>query len=142
MSLRATCKTQIDNEADLVEALEKIYGKRIKVVEGGIQVRGYAAAQRPSVLIDIDSMIGTAGYYKNEATGKYDLIYDNMDARRLTDVIPQKNRTTGILTDRLAQSYSQVKVSRALKNLRGGKITAESLDEEGNYKIKLKVTTY
>ncbi len=141
MSLRATCKTQIDNEAELVEALEDIYGKKINVVVGGVQVRGYAAQQRPNVLIDIEGMYGTAGFYKNETTGKYELIYDNMDARRLIDVIPQKDRE-GKVKDRLSQQYAKIKVKNALKNLRGSKITNEELDEDGNIKIRLKVTQY
>lgn len=142
MSLRATCKTDIDNENDLVEALESIYGKRINVVPNGVDVRGYAAAQRPTVLIDLhgDGMYGTAGFYKNEQ-GKYTLIYDNMDARRLKDVIPQKDRE-GNVTDRLSQAYAKIKVSRAIKSLRGGRVLSEEVDEEGNHKIRLRVTTY
>lgn len=141
MSLRATCKTQIDNEADLVTALEGIYGKKINVVADGVQVRGYAAAQKPTVLIDIDNMYGTAGFYKNPATGKYELIYDNMDARRLTDVIPQKDKQ-GKITDRLSQQYAKIKVAKAVKQLRGGRITSEDIDENGNIKIRLRVTSY
>jgi hypothetical protein len=142
MSLRATCKTQIDNESDLVEALETIYGKRISVVPNGVEVRGYAAQQKPTVLIDLhgDGMYGTAGFYKNEQ-GKYTLIYDNMDARRLKDVIPQKDRE-GNTIDRLSQAYSKIKVSKAVKQLRGARVTNEELDEEGNIKIRLRVTTY
>jgi hypothetical protein len=142
MSLRATCKTEIDNEDDLVAALEDIYGKRINVVPNGVDVRGYAASQRPTVLIDLhgDGMYGTAGFYRNEQ-GKYTLIYDNMDARRLKDVIPQKNRD-GTVVDRLSQSYSKIKVARAIKSLRGSKVVAEGLDEDGNHKIRLRVSSY
>jgi hypothetical protein len=140
MSLKATCKTQIDTEADLVAALENIYGKKINVVADGVAVRGYAAQQKPTVLIDIDGMYGTAGFYKNDQ-GKYTLIYDNMDARRLKDVIPQKNKD-GTFTDRLSQNYSKIKVAKAIKQLRGSKVTSEELDAEGNIKIRLRVTAY
>lgn len=141
MSLRATCKTQIDTEADLVESLESIYGTRVRVVAAGVDVRGYAATQRPTVLIDIDGMYGTAGFWKNDATGKYELIYDNMDARRLKDVIPSKDKE-GNVTDRLSQTYANIKTRRAIKQVRGGRVTNESLTEEGDIKIRLRVTTY
>lgn len=141
MSLKATCKTQINDQNDLVTALEDIYGKKVRVVEGGVTVRGYAAEQKPTVLVDLDGMYGTAGFWKNEATGKFELVYDNMDYRRLLDVIPQKDRN-GVVTDRLSQSYSKIKVSRALKAVRGGRVVSEGLDEENNYKIRLRVTTY
>lgn len=142
MSLRATCKTEIDNESDLVSALESIYGKRISVVAEGVEVRGYAASQRPTVLIDIknDGMYGTAGFYKNDQ-GKYTLIYDNMDARRLKDVIPQKNRD-GTVVDRLSQEYAKIKLGRAIKTLRGTRVLTEGRDEDGNHKIRLRVSSY
>lgn len=142
MSIKATCKTQIDDEGDLCTVLEGIFGKgKIRVVADGVKVRGYASNIKPTVIIEAEGLYGTAGFYKNTETNKYELVYDNMDARKLRDLLPQKGKD-GRITDRLAQGYSRVKVGKALPNLRGSKILTESVDEEGNIKIKLRVTTY
>lgn len=141
MSLKATCKTQISDEADLVAALEGIYGKnKISVVAAGVEVRGYVASNRPTVLVNVDRLIGTAGYYKN-AQGQYELVYDSSDRNRLKDLIPHK-LSNGSISDRLAQSYAKIRVTKALRSLQNSSVASESTDEKGNIKIKIKINEY
>ena len=114
MSVKATAKTQIDNEPDLIESLESIYGKgKISIKPEGVNVRGYSSDVKPTIIVGVDKLIGTAGYYLNPTSGKYELVYDSSDRWRLSDLIPQTDKN-GNVTNRLAQVYSKIKVKKAV----------------------------
>lgn len=141
MSIEAICKTTISDKDALVEALSEIYGKNvITVKEQGVKVSGYRSSKTPSIIIGLPKMYGTAGYCLGPE-GNYELVYDSTDKRQLSDVIPQRNKKTGVVTDRLTKTYAKIKTIKMIKQL-NGYVTETEEDSNGTIRIKARVHNY
>jgi hypothetical protein len=123
MSMRGTCKTEIDNEDDLTSAIDAIYGKNTaEKTENGITVKIAGVYGRP--------------VYQKQEDGRYTLVYDSMDRYRLKELLPQKKE--GKPVHRLMQEYSRIKVGKALKTIRGARVVSEETDSEV-HRIRIKI---
>jgi hypothetical protein len=142
MSVQATYKIDPVSASDedcLITALEELYGKKaVSIAPEGVQVRGYRSKKRPTILISIDGMYGTSGFFKN-AAGGYELVYDSMDRKLLEKMFPVKRGK--VTHDLFAQAYSKAKVLKALKSMRG-RVTQNTMDEEGVAHIRVKTVNY
>jgi hypothetical protein len=138
MSLEVTCKTNINDRDALVDTLKELVGDNISIVEGGTAVTGYISNLKPEVLVNVTGLIGTAGYYKN-AEGNYELVYDSMDHRTLSRIIPKKKGNK--LIDPVAQTYAKHKTLKLNKKLKG-RIIENEINQDGTIRIKIKVSHY
>jgi hypothetical protein len=141
MSIEAICKTQFSDKDALVEALSEIYGSNlITVKEQGIKVSGYRSAKTPSIIIGLPKMYGTAGYCLGP-DGNYELVYDSTDKRVLHEVIPQRDKKTGAVTDRLTKTYAKIKTIKMIKQL-SGYVTESEEDSNGTIRIRARIHNY
>lgn len=139
MSVQATCKTVINDEAALIDALKDIYGNdAVKTHAAGLDVTGYSSVRKPTITVQVPGLHGTAGFCKG-TDGSYELVYDSWDAKRLTDLIPQKKGK--VTVNRLAQVYAKQKVMKAMKDLRA-RVIKDETNAEGAIKMRLRVTQY
>ena len=140
MSVETVCKTQIKDADTLKDALTEIFGQgKIEVVKEGVSVTGYYSMRKPTVIIKIPGLIGTAGYAKTE-DGTYELVYDSSDRYKLGKLIPAKNRN-GVTENGLMQVYAKHQIKKAMKSLRG-RVASEQKDAEGNIRLRVKINNY
>jgi hypothetical protein len=140
MSVQATCKTVINDEASLIDTLAEMYGREnVKTVEAGVNVSGYASSRKPTVLLNVPGLHGTAGFVKAK-DGSFELVYDSWDAKKLAKCLPQK-KAGKIIHNVLAQTYAKQKIKKALKDLHA-KVIRDETDETGTIKMRLRVTQY
>lgn len=139
MSIEATYKTKMDDQECLVEALKGLFGETtIHVVASGEDPKGFRSNKRPTILIRLPHMFGTAGFFKNQ-DGTFEAVYDSTDRYKLAKMFP---KTQGNVTiDALAQAYSKAKVTRALSNV-NGTIVGNYVGEEGEIHIRVRTVQY
>ncbi len=139
MSVEATYKTVMNDEACLVDALKSLFGNdTIKVVTEGETVTGFRSNKKPTILINLPNMYGTAGFCKT-ADGSYEAVYDSTDRYKLAKLFP---KTQGKVTiDALKQAYSKAKVMRSLQNVRGT-VVRNDVDEAGEVHIRVRTVQY
>lgn len=139
MSVGAVCKTTINDRAVLMDALTEILGSdSVEFVEAGVEVRGYHSGKKPTVLIKMQGLYGTAGYALN-SDGNYELVYDSMDRRKLDKILPkQKN---GVTHDPIAQYGARIKSLKGAKVLRGS-VVKNTIDADGKMRIRIRTVQY
>ena len=140
MSLEVTCKTQIKDRDALVKALDELLGPgKTTVVEESPKITGYSSNKKIEVVIKKGSnMYGTAGYFKNKE-GSYVLVYDSMDKKQLSKILPYKVGKSTI--DPVSQTYAKNKVMASIKSL-NGRIMQNTVEQDGTIRLKVKVTNY
>lgn len=139
MSVGAVCKTSLNDEITLVESLKEIYGEsNVEVLKEGIQVRGFASDRRPTILVKIPGLYGTAGFSKGE-DGNYELIYDSTDRNRLKKLLPEKKGDT--THNYLNQVYSRNKVVNGMKAIKG-KLVKNQVEADGSIRLRVRTVSY
>lgn len=137
MSCEATCTTKISDKDVLAEILKEIFGYgKVKYMEEGIPVSGYFSKNKPQLIIDDQSLYGTAGYYL-ESDGTWSLVYDTMDKHKLSSIIPYEKN--GIRHDEVSKRYSIRMVKRALEEI-GASLVDEIETKEGGSKLKVRLS--
>ena len=124
MSFRAVCKTEIDNQQDLKDALVAIYGEK------------HVKLDQESIIISVGSSHRSGRF--DLVDGKYQLVYDSMDKHRFKDLMDQVGQNKKVF-NRLTQEYSRVKVIKALRGMKNATIFSEETDENGKLRIRTKV---
>jgi hypothetical protein len=139
MSTQGVCKTTINDKEMLIECVKEIMGANsVDVVEGGVDVRGYATGRRPTVVLRIPGLYGTAGFAVG-ADGNYELVYDSMDKRKLDKLLPKKKGE--VTHNKLAQIYSRLKAQKMMKSLKG-KLVSNKVDSDGRIKLRIRTVQY
>jgi hypothetical protein len=139
MSVEAIFKTSFDNEECLAEALRSLYGNdSIKVVTEGKEVKGFRSNKKPTIIINLPDMYGTAGFCKT-ADGTYEVVYDSTDRYKLSKLFPKKQGT--ITIDELKKAYSKAKVMNVIKAAHST-VVRNDVDEAGEVHIRLRTVQY
>lgn len=141
MSVEATCKTLINDRDALCDAIKEIYGEgSVEIAESGVEAKGYRTKIKPTILIKLKNMYGTAGFYRTPE-GLYSLVYDSTDRSRISKLLPQTNKKTGVVTDVLTQTYTKMKVVKSMKAMRG-RIMKNEIEADGTIRIKARISHY
>lgn len=125
MSVKVTCKTKLNDQITLLDALKEIMGANNVKVEGNNIV--------------VTSQWARAVFTKG-ADGNFQIDYDNMHEHRFRDLLPETKN--GIVHNKLAQIYSKIKVMSAMKSIKGGRLVKNEVDQDGRIRLRIKTSSY